>query len=142
MPELRDRSRPGSRGPASPCPTAPPSSGCASRSTPRAVRGTPSGSGRRPPLVHPATGFSVAPALGLAPRLAAELARHLPHDPAAATTAARRLLWPRSARACTGCAGTGCAPCWRCRRTSCRTSSDAFSSPGAADARSSPAATT
>ncbi|GAA4978981.1 lycopene cyclase family protein [Pseudonocardia tropica] len=66
--------------------------------TPRGPR-HPVGFGAATPLVHPATGFSVAPALGLAPRLAAELARHLPHDPAAATTAARRLLWPRSARA-------------------------------------------
>ncbi|ALE83622.1 hypothetical protein XF36_11050 [Pseudonocardia sp. HH130629-09] len=66
--------------------------------TPRGPR-HPVGFGAATPLVHPATGFSVAPALGLAPRLAAELARYLPHDPAAATTAARRLLWPRSARA-------------------------------------------
>lgn len=66
--------------------------------TPRGPR-HPVGFGAATPLVHPATGFSVAPALGLAPRLAAELARYLPHDPATATTAARRLLWPRSARA-------------------------------------------
>ncbi|WP_224390042.1 lycopene cyclase family protein [Pseudonocardia sp. ICBG1293] len=66
--------------------------------TPRAPR-HPVGFGAATPLVHPATGFSVAPALGLAPRLARELARHLPQDPAAATAAARRLLWPRSARA-------------------------------------------
>ena len=59
--------------------------------TPRGPR-HPVGFGAATPLVHPATGFSVAPALGLAPRLAAELARHLPHDPAAATTAATEEL--------------------------------------------------
>ncbi|MEJ8281584.1 lycopene cyclase family protein [Pseudonocardia spirodelae] len=66
--------------------------------TPRAAR-HPVGFGSAAPLVHPATGFGVAPALGLAPRLAAVLARHLPHDPAAATAAAHRLLWSPRARA-------------------------------------------
>lgn len=66
--------------------------------TPRGAR-HPVPFGAATPLVHPATGFSVAPALRLAPRLAAALARYLPGDPAGATTAAHRLLWPPSARA-------------------------------------------
>nr|WP_222132022.1 lycopene cyclase family protein [Pseudonocardia sp. C8] len=55
--------------------------------------------GAATPLVHPATGFSVATALRLAPGLAAVLARHLPGDPGGATAAAHRLLWSPSARA-------------------------------------------
>ncbi|MEV1290704.1 lycopene cyclase family protein [Pseudonocardia sp. NPDC049635] len=54
--------------------------------------------GAATPLVHPATGFSVAPALQLAPAVAAVLARHLPADPGAAASAARALLWSPSAR--------------------------------------------
>ncbi|MBN9739089.1 MULTISPECIES: lycopene cyclase family protein [unclassified Pseudonocardia] len=65
--------------------------------TPRGPR-HPLPFGAATPLVHPATGFSVAPALRLAPALADVLARHLPDDPARATTAAHRLLWSRSAR--------------------------------------------
>ncbi|BBG02007.1 MULTISPECIES: lycopene cyclase family protein [Pseudonocardia] len=54
--------------------------------------------GAATPLVHPATGFSVAPALRLAPEVAAVLGRHLPADPAAAVSAATGLLWSPSAR--------------------------------------------
>ncbi|MEQ3553548.1 lycopene cyclase family protein [Pseudonocardia nematodicida] len=54
--------------------------------------------GAATPLVHPATGFSVAPALGLAPRLADALARELPEHPDRAVSAAAALLWPPSAR--------------------------------------------
>lgn len=55
--------------------------------------------GAATPLVHPASGFSVAAALGIAPALAAALAAHLPDSPTAARAAAERLLWPPSARA-------------------------------------------
>ncbi|SFN62837.1 lycopene cyclase (CrtL-type) [Pseudonocardia ammonioxydans] len=66
--------------------------------TPRGPR-HPVPFGAATPLVHPATGFSVAPALRLAPQLAAALARHLPGDAAGASAAADRLLWSPSARA-------------------------------------------
>jgi lycopene beta-cyclase len=56
------------------------------------------GFGAAAPLVHPATGFSVAAALTLAPAVAARLARHLPGSPAAALAAARRAIWPPQAR--------------------------------------------
>lgn len=65
--------------------------------TPRGP-GHPVPFGAATPLVHPATGFSVAPALQLAPRLAAVLAAHLPADPDRATAAAGRLLWSPAAR--------------------------------------------
>ncbi|NMI00358.1 lycopene cyclase family protein [Pseudonocardia acidicola] len=55
--------------------------------------------GSAAPLVHPATGFSVAAALTLAPRVAEALARGLPTAPGAARTAARDVVWPRAARA-------------------------------------------
>ncbi|GAA4537748.1 lycopene cyclase family protein [Pseudonocardia xishanensis] len=51
------------------------------------------GFGAAAPLVHPATGFSVATALTLAPRLAAALTGT---DP---LTAARRVVWPAAALA-------------------------------------------
>ena len=54
--------------------------------------------GAATPLVHPATGFSIAPALQLAPRLAAVLATRLPADPDRAAAAAGRLLWSPAAR--------------------------------------------
>ncbi|ANY09004.1 lycopene cyclase family protein [Pseudonocardia sp. HH130630-07] len=66
--------------------------------SPRAAR-HPVPFGAATPLVHPATGFSVAPALQLAPELAVVLVRHLPGDPARAVDAAHRLLWSPSARA-------------------------------------------
>lgn len=56
------------------------------------------GFGAAAPLVHPATGFSVAAALRLAPAVAAALAAHLPADPDAALAAARATVWPPAAR--------------------------------------------
>lgn len=55
--------------------------------------------GAAAPLVHPASGFSVATALGLAPAVAGALAAHLPRSPAGAGAAAARVLWPARARA-------------------------------------------
>lgn len=57
------------------------------------------GFGAAAPLVHPASGFSLASSLRLAPTVAAALAAHLPRDPAGARTAARRVVWPPAARA-------------------------------------------
>ena len=57
------------------------------------------GFGAAAPLVHPATGFSVAAALRLAPAVADALAAHLPGDPGGALAAARRVVWPPAARA-------------------------------------------
>ncbi|MEZ0339307.1 lycopene cyclase family protein [Mycobacterium sp. pV006] len=56
------------------------------------------GFGAAAPLVHPATGFSVAASLQLAPIVAATLAAHLPHEPTEALTAAQRVVWSPSAR--------------------------------------------
>jgi lycopene beta-cyclase len=56
------------------------------------------GFGAAAPLIHPASGFSVATALALAPGVAAALAAHLP-DARAALCAARAVLWPSTARA-------------------------------------------
>ncbi|WP_422743356.1 lycopene cyclase family protein [Mycobacterium sp. WMMD1722] len=56
------------------------------------------GFGAAAPLTHPATGFSVAASLNLAPRVAAVLAEHLPDDPVAALTAAQKTVWPLSAK--------------------------------------------
>ena len=55
------------------------------------------GFGAAAPLIHPATGYSVAASLMLAPRVADALAAHLP-DPGRALRAARDTVWPRSAR--------------------------------------------
>jgi lycopene beta-cyclase len=57
------------------------------------------GFGGAAPLVHPASGFSVATALRLAPLVADALAAHLPGDPRAALGTARAVLWPPAARA-------------------------------------------
>ena len=57
------------------------------------------GFGAAAPFVHPASGFSVATALRLAPAVAEALAAHLPGDPRGALAAARRVVWPPSARA-------------------------------------------
>ena len=57
------------------------------------------GFGAAAPLVHPASGFSVATALRLAPEAAAALAAHLPGDPRAALAAATAVVWPVPARA-------------------------------------------
>jgi lycopene beta-cyclase len=53
-------------------------------------------------VIHPATGYSVASALGLAPRVAASIASALPHGPASASKAARHAVWPASALAVQG----------------------------------------
>ncbi|HVV09592.1 lycopene cyclase family protein [Amycolatopsis sp.] len=50
-------------------------------------------------LVHPATGYSLATALRLAPTVAAALAEGLRTSPAHAVRAARHELWPPSAQA-------------------------------------------
>jgi lycopene beta-cyclase len=55
--------------------------------------------GAAAPLMHPATGFSVATALRLAPAVAGALAAHLPGDPRGALAAARSVVWPPAARA-------------------------------------------
>jgi lycopene beta-cyclase len=57
------------------------------------------GFGAAAPLVHPASGFSVATALTLAPRVADALAAHLPAEPRAALAAAEAAVWPAAARA-------------------------------------------
>ncbi len=57
------------------------------------------GFGAAAPLIHPATGFSVASALRLAPRVADALAANLPQGQQAALAAARGIVWSRSARA-------------------------------------------
>jgi lycopene beta-cyclase len=57
------------------------------------------GFGAAAPLVHPATGFSLASALGLAPLVAHALATRLPGGADAAVAAARTVLWPPAARA-------------------------------------------
>ncbi|MEU3269529.1 lycopene cyclase family protein [Saccharomonospora sp. NPDC006951] len=50
-------------------------------------------------LVHPATGYSVAASLRLAPPVAAAIAGHLASGPASAAAAARRVIWPPRALA-------------------------------------------
>lgn len=57
------------------------------------------GFGAAAPLVHPASGFSVAAALSLAPTVADAVAARLPAGPAAALAAARAVVWPAGARA-------------------------------------------
>ncbi len=57
------------------------------------------GFGAAAPLMHPATGFSVATALRLAPTVADALTAHLPGDPRAARAAARAVVWSPAARA-------------------------------------------
>ena len=57
------------------------------------------GFGAAAPLVHPASGFSVAAALTLAPAVATALATRLPDGPPAALAAAQAVVWPGSARA-------------------------------------------
>ncbi|WP_242639249.1 lycopene cyclase family protein [Mycolicibacterium sp. S2-37] len=56
------------------------------------------GFGAAAPLIHPATGFSLAASLRLAPQVAAALAAYLPGDPGRALTAAQTTVWPREAR--------------------------------------------
>jgi lycopene beta-cyclase len=58
------------------------------------------GFGAAAPLVHPASGFSVATALALAPAVAAAFADHLPVGGSpSALAAARAVVWPPGARA-------------------------------------------
>ena len=57
------------------------------------------GFGAAAPLIHPATGFSVAASLQLAPRVADSLAEHLPDHPDRALAAARDTVWPPAAKA-------------------------------------------
>jgi lycopene beta-cyclase len=62
-------------------------------------RGTSAlGFGAAAPLIHPATGFSLAASLRLAPRVAAALAAYLPDAPDKALAAARETVWPLDAR--------------------------------------------
>jgi lycopene beta-cyclase len=56
------------------------------------------GFGAAAPLIHPATGFSLAASLRLAPEVAAAIAAHLPDDPGGALAAARKTVWPLEAR--------------------------------------------
>lgn len=56
------------------------------------------GFGAAAPMIHPATGFSLAAALRLAPRVADTLVTHLPDSPVKALAAARETVWPRPAR--------------------------------------------
>lgn len=56
------------------------------------------GFGAAAPLIHPATGFSVATSLQLAPRVAEAIAAHLPNGPDSALAAARDIVWPRAAK--------------------------------------------
>ena len=56
------------------------------------------GFGAAAPLIHPATGYSLATSLNLAPKVADAIAAHLP-DPGRALSAAHRTLWSPSARA-------------------------------------------
>lgn len=50
-------------------------------------------------LVHPATGYSLATSLRLAPLVAETLANSIEHGPEAAAKAAYRRIWPRQAKA-------------------------------------------
>lgn len=56
------------------------------------------GFGAAAPLIHPATGFSVAASLTLAPQVADALAVHLPDGPDKALAAAQETVWPLPAR--------------------------------------------
>ena len=56
------------------------------------------GFGAAAPLIHPATGFSLAASLRLAPQVAAALAMNLPYDAGRALSAAQNVVWPRDAR--------------------------------------------
>ncbi len=66
---------------------------------PRHASATSLGFGAAAPLVHPATGFSIAASLSLAAPVADAVAAHLPHGPAAALAAATDVLWSGPARA-------------------------------------------
>lgn len=55
------------------------------------------GFGAAAPLIHPATGYSLAASLQLAPRVAEAFAAHLPGHPDRALAAAQDTVWPRAA---------------------------------------------
>ncbi|WP_344426122.1 lycopene cyclase family protein [Amycolatopsis minnesotensis] len=67
--------------------------------TPPPVRGSALGFGAAGGFVHPATGYSIATSLALAPAVAAALADGLPGGPGRALRAARHAVWPASALA-------------------------------------------
>ena len=54
--------------------------------------------GAAAPMIHPATGYSLAATLRTAPRLAEAILAHLPRDGRDAAAAARRAIWPANAR--------------------------------------------
>jgi len=56
------------------------------------------GFGAAAPLIHPATGFSLAASLQLAPQVARSLAAHLPDHPDRALAAAHETVWPPAAK--------------------------------------------
>jgi lycopene beta-cyclase len=56
------------------------------------------GFGAAAPLIHPATGFSLAASLRLAPQVAGSLAQHLPDHPDRALAAAQETVWPPAAK--------------------------------------------
>jgi lycopene beta-cyclase len=56
------------------------------------------GFGAAAPMIHPATGFSLAASLRTAPQVAAALSAYLPGDPTKALAAARKAVWPLDAR--------------------------------------------
>lgn len=56
------------------------------------------GFGAAAPLIHPATGFSLAASLRLAPQVADALAAHLPGEPDRALAAAQATVWPPAAQ--------------------------------------------
>lgn len=56
------------------------------------------GFGAAAPLIHPATGFSVATSLSLAPRVADAIATRLPDGPDKALAAAQATVWPPAAQ--------------------------------------------
>lgn len=62
--------------------------------------------GAAAPLIHPATGYSLAAALRLADPVVHAIADRLP-DAAAAATAGRAVVWPRSAQIVHGLRGRG-----------------------------------
>jgi lycopene beta-cyclase len=65
---------------------------------PRHRRSGVLGFGAAAPLIHPATGFSVAASLSLAPQVADAIATHLPAGPDRALAAAQATVWPPAAK--------------------------------------------
>lgn len=56
------------------------------------------GFGAAAPLIHPATGYSLAASLRLAPVVAETIAARLPEGPDVALAAAKKVVWPRAAQ--------------------------------------------